>query len=347
MTIDSNTNLLRVKFSLRYKILLGFFLVFSAAFAFAYYWFWQYSTNTAMGRIEQDLADTLHGTILGIDGDEFEALVKEGIPDESGLPSQDPRYIAHQDWLMSVYEIEPRAYNTYTFVKGNGPDEVLWIGDNYRDILPDQENTRFLESYTRTPESWIMRGFEKEVVNPNLYSDPWGEHLSAYGPIKNSRNSVVGAVGIDFRAEYVLQVQAGIRRTMLISLFVAYVALFILVYLMSSLMTNPIIKLARAAELVGEGDYQQDFSVMVKTRLVDEINVLASSFAVMVSKVYHREQILRRQVEELKIEIDETKRRRQVDEIVDTDFFRDLQAKADRMRSRRGGQQSTKLSGDG
>ena len=340
-------NPLRVKFSLRYKILIGFFLIFSAAFAFAYYWFWQYSTNTAMGRIQQDLADTLHGTILGIDGDEFEALVKEGIPDENGLPSKDPRYIAHQDWLMSVYEIEPRAFNTYTYVKGVGPDEVLWIGDNYRDIFPQQENTKFLEPYTHTPESWIMRGFEKEVVNPNLYSDPWGEHLSAYGPIKNSKDFVVGAVGIDFRAEYVRQVQSGILRTMLVSLFVAYVILFILIYLMSSLMTNPIIKLARAAELVGEGDYQQDFSPLIKTRLPDEINVLASNFSIMVSKVFHREQTLRKQVEELKIEIDEARRSRQVEEIVETDFFRDLQAKADRMRSRRGRQESTRLSGDG
>jgi signal transduction histidine kinase len=192
-----------------------------------------------------------------------------------------------------------------------------------------------------------MRGFEKEVVNPNLYSDPWGEHLSAYGPIKNSKDFVVGAVGIDFRAEYVRQVQSGIRRTMLVSLLVAYVILFILIYLMSSLMTNPIIKLARAAELVGEGNYQQDFSPLIKTRLPDEINVLASNFSIMVSKVFHREQTLRRQVEELKIEIDETKRSRQVEEIVETDFFRDLQAKADRMRSRRGRQESTRLSGDG
>ncbi len=80
---------------------------------------------------------------------------------------------------------------------------------------------------------------------------------------------------------------------------------------------------------------------MVRTRLADEINVLASNFSVMVNKVYHREQTLRRQVEELKIEIDETKRIRQVAEIVETDFFRDLQVKADRMRSRRGSHEST------
>ena len=74
---------------------------------------------------------------------------------------------------------------------------------------------------------------------------------------------------------------------------------------------------------------------MTKDRLTDEIDLLASNFSIMVDKVYQREQTLRRQVEALKIEIDEAKRTQQVSEIVDTDFFRDLQAKADHMRSRR------------
>jgi len=56
----------------------------------------------------------------------------------------------------------------------------------------------------------------------------------------------------------------------------------------------------------------------------------------MTEKVYQRELKLRLQVEKLKIEIDENKRSKQVEEIVETDFFRDLQSKADQMRKRRG-----------
>jgi hypothetical protein len=58
-------------------------------------------------------------------------------------------------------------------------------------------------------------------------------------------------------------------------------------------------------------------------------------FAIMVSKVYQREQTLRQQVEALKIVIDETKRQMQVNEIAETDFFRDLQQKARDMRGRK------------
>jgi len=325
---------LRVRFSLRYKLLISFFLMFSIAFAAAYYWFWTYSTRTATDRIQTDLVDTLHGTLKGIDGDEFEALVKEGIADDTGVPSQDPLYLHHQNWLIAVNGVEPRAYNTYTYIKGSQLDEVLWIGDNYRQIEPDVA-TKFKESYTRGPESLIMQGFVENTVNMRIYTDPWGDHVSAYGPIKNSKGEVVGAVGIDFLADYVRQVQNGIRQTMIISILITYLALFLLVFILSSYLTRPIHKLTIAAQCVGEGDYEQDFSSLTRDRLPDEIDVLASNFSIMVGKVYQRELTLRRQVEELKIEIDEAKRTREVSEIVDTDFFRDLQDKATRMRARR------------
>ena len=60
-----------------------------------------------------------------------------------------------------------------------------------------------------------------------------------------------------------------------------------------------------------------------------------SSLAVAALEAYIREQGLKQQIEKLRIEIDEVKRQKQVSEIVDTDFFRDLQAKARAMRGRK------------
>jgi len=62
----------------------------------------------------------------------------------------------------------------------------------------------------------------------------------------------------------------------------------------------------------------------------------------MIDKVYEREQTLRKQVEELKIVIDESKRQKQVEEIVDSEFFHELKVKAEQMRS----QQRKKKPGD-
>jgi hypothetical protein len=60
-----------------------------------------------------------------------------------------------------------------------------------------------------------------------------------------------------------------------------------------------------------------------------------SSLAVAALEAYVREQSLRRQIQQLRIEIDDVKRQKQVSEIVDTDFFQDLRAKARSMRQRR------------
>ena len=52
----------------------------------------------------------------------------------------------------------------------------------------------------------------------------------------------------------------------------------------------------------------------------------------MARQVYAREQALARQVQTLRIEIDEAKRDREVAQITESDFFRDLKDKARRLR---------------
>lgn len=59
-----------------------------------------------------------------------------------------------------------------------------------------------------------------------------------------------------------------------------------------------------------------------------------SSLAVAALEAYIREQKLRQEIQQLRIEIDEAKRQQQVSEIVDTDFFQDLRAKARNLRRR-------------
>lgn len=65
-----------------------------------------------------------------------------------------------------------------------------------------------------------------------------------------------------------------------------------------------------------------------------------SSLAVAALEAYIREQSLKQQIQQLRIEIDEVKRQKQVSEIVDSDFFQDLQEKARSIRSRRAAQPS-------
>jgi len=59
-----------------------------------------------------------------------------------------------------------------------------------------------------------------------------------------------------------------------------------------------------------------------------------SSLAAAALEAYIREQSLRQEIRQLRIEIDEVKRHQEVQEIVETDFFQDLQKKAQSIRRR-------------
>jgi hypothetical protein len=71
-----------------------------------------------------------------------------------------------------------------------------------------------------------------------------------------------------------------------------------------------------------------------------------SSLAAAALDAYIRESSLRQEIQQLRIEIDEAKRKQQVSEIVDTDFFQDLQAKAHSIRSRRGKRKASEEESD-
>ncbi len=67
----------------------------------------------------------------------------------------------------------------------------------------------------------------------------------------------------------------------------------------------------------------------------DELGVMARMFGSMAREVREREARLRRQVESLRVEVDDAKKSKQVAEITETDYFRRLQEKAKAFRERK------------
>jgi HAMP domain-containing protein len=319
--------------SLHVKLLVGFTVLFSVVFAVAFYWFYTFATDRAMRRIEEDMIDTLNGAIAGVDGDEFIAMATEAQPRDDGR-TDDPRYWQHLAWLETVHNIEPRA-NPYTYIKGEKPNEVLFIGDILVITNPDN-SAAFRESYISKGGMWGgLTGLNKKLTP---YTDKWGSWVSAYAPITDSKGEKVGAMGMDFRADYVFQVQQAIRDKVVVAFAITYTTLFVLVFMISRTLTRPVITLTTAAEQVAEGDYDQDVSALYSGIFWDEVATLAQVFELMVSKVRAREESLKRQVQELRIEIDEVKKAKQVAEIIETEYFRDLREHAAKMRKRAKGE---------
>lgn len=86
-----------------------------------------------------------------------------------------------------------------------------------------------------------------------------------------------------------------------------------------------------AAALVEAGQYDLESLADVADR-PDALGGLMRVFRSMVRQVYAREQSLKRQVEKLRIEVDEAKKMRQVAEITDTEYFQQLRSMAQKLR---------------
>ncbi len=104
-------------------------------------------------------------------------------------------------------------------------------------------------------------------------------------------------------------------------------------YLTDRVIAAPILSIAHAANEIESGQFE-DLGLGKVIDRTDELGQLARVFQTMAHEVYSREERLKQQVQQLQIEIDQSKRQKQVREIVETDFFQNLQAKARVMRHR-------------
>jgi hypothetical protein len=319
--------------SVRFKLLIAFTLLFTLIFAGAFYWFYTFSAQKALERLAEDLGVIIDSAVQGVNGDEFQALVAEGEPNEVGY-SDDPRYLAGIEWLETVKRVDPRA-TTYTMVRGSAPNEFLVITD-----AEEPEHVPFRDPFTVEPVAptefvALFEGESDRWIPLEPYTDPYGHWISGYRAIKNSAGETVGVLGGDFPAQYYYDVQEQVLNSALPAFLITYAVLFVTVFAVATILTRRLNDLRHITGHIAEGKYEQDFSRVTDVRLEDEISDYGHVFEMMVSKVRAREEALKKQVQELRIEIDEAKQMSHVEEIVETDFFRDLQAKARSMRERK------------
>ncbi|MCJ7431915.1 MAG: ECF transporter S component [Anaerolineales bacterium] len=105
--------------------------------------------------------------------------------------------------------------------------------------------------------------------------------------------------------------------------------------LLAQNMSRPLLRLTEAARTMENGKLTSAQANDLRTTTgTDEISGLSQMFGRMAHEVIQREESLRQQVQELRIEIDNTKRARQVSEITDSDYFRELQEKIKKMREK-------------
>jgi HAMP domain-containing protein len=131
-------------------------------------------------------------------------------------------------------------------------------------------------------------------------------------------------------------------RTLAIGLAVLGIAVA-LGYVIGRWILEPVTTMSRVAEAIEKDRYELEPLDRVAERS-DELGHLARVFRRMATEVYAREQQLRHQVEQLKVEIDEVKRNAQVKAITDSEAFNSVLERARRLRQEKSMRQETRAS---
>jgi len=110
-------------------------------------------------------------------------------------------------------------------------------------------------------------------------------------------------------------------------------------FLLSRAITRPILKITDAAQAMEKGELgEEDIASLSQSRGEDEVASLGRVFSNMAIQVIARERRLRQQVMELRIEIDEVRKVKQVAEITETEYFQHLRESAAKMREKAKGE---------
>jgi HAMP domain-containing protein len=134
----------------------------------------------------------------------------------------------------------------------------------------------------------------------------------------------------------IAHVRAEMSRKLQLAVVVAVIVLGVGVLasvVLARRVTGPVARLTAASAAVQAEAFQPETLAEVASR-DDELGCLARVFLHMAREVQAREQRLKQQVQQLRIEVDVARRERQVAEITGTDYFQELQQRAGDLRRR-------------
>jgi HAMP domain-containing protein len=316
------------RLSIRMKLLIVFTLLFTIAFALSFLWFYNFATQLAMDNLRSDLIGTAIRAAEAIAPQEHATVFESG-------EEEDPLYTRIADQLRQVRDANPKVAAIYTMVPSPNPDELLFVVS--ADENPETR-AHLREPYDVSQFPQMIEAFEGPTADPEIAVDKWGAWFSGYAPIRDAQGQGAAIVGIDMIAQDVIDVQTRIRNTSVFAFALVYLMLFGSVFFISFTITGPLRQITSAAQALEQGDPFQPQWLEPVARGSDELAQLARVFGQMAVEVQAREERLKREVQELRIEIDQVKKAKQVAEITETEYFQSLREHAAKMRKRARGE---------
>ncbi len=265
------------------------------------------------------------GKITGVLGIDLTLEELSGFLNKMEISPNGEAVIIERDGNMVATSSNDPAYTVTKDANGNDQQNRLKITDSSSAIIK------------ATGEELLRQsgGFDKIGDQPKQFTydlNGKAEYVQV-SPIKDDRGLDWLIIVIVPADDFMGPVYDNARATAILGGLVMAIAAA-LGYSLASWIIRPVIIVSDVAKSIENEKYELEPLNNVTPR-TDELGQLARVFERMAREVYQRVEKLREQVSLLRIEVDEAKKARQVKEIVESDFFSDLQDKARAIRSRR------------
>ena len=330
--------------SLRTRLMLALSLSFLALFVLVFAVLLKVLEQGQLNQARGDLEHVVKKVAAQVNGAEVAQLYG---PDGNLLPNywKNPLYLKNFGGLKDIFDTDPRAF-PFAYIRREDKfelvasppsqsDENAWeMGgeSNASPILVGRSGTLPADPVA------LAAGLQPGSSAAFLSQTPThqeGHFLVGTVPVKDLSGKVVCAMGVSLRIDYVYNAFLQVRDRSWQMMVALYLALLLLFTYISRRFSQPVSRLALEMRAIREGDYQRNFSHLRRSPFRDEVSTLSEVFEDLLFRVSHREQTLVQQVQDLRIEIDASKRASQVAEIVESEGFLDLREKARVMRERR------------
>jgi signal transduction histidine kinase len=246
------------------------FLALSLLIGGIYYFTYESSKTALLDQAKFNLAELNLLMQLKINGDELEQLIENGKDgDELYQKVIAQVVIAHEkikNQIKYVYTVHQKN-NKFIFgidtakradLDGDGKIDHAFLGDVYVDA-PEAVKLSFLE--------------RKLILSDEPYTDSWGTFVSSFNPIYNSKNKIIGALGMDIDLSRFLKDSRDFGMKLLMSLIIIEIIIGLL-----SIFGFLYLKNRDKELLLNEKNRQQEISLIQLSKLA-EIGMLTASIS--------------------------------------------------------------------
>ncbi len=264
-------NVLSVSFikRLKTKFLIGFLVTVLAILSVSIGTLYFKTNNIVVNQLASQAEDVVDQVLKSIDPEDFNNI--QTVEDEN---SQD--YINLKKELINLKELTGAKYIFTMRQLDNG--DIVYVIDASEGS--DTSQVGDVEVFTEGIDQ-VVNG-ESYTENQIADKGDWGTTITAYKPIVDASNKVIGIVGVDYEAEDAYKAFNNFKITAIIIAIVSAIITIIIAFVAGEMIVSPIIELAVSSKKVSEYDLKVD-EIAVKTE--SEIGILTKSFNIMVENL--------------------------------------------------------------